>query len=187
MQVKQGELKKMWLTIKSVVREPRSTSVIKVAKEVNGERITFETKEEVEKALQEEIGERFTLANSAPIMKTFLGERLNYLQDEKLAKSIITGEFEPPEQLDSVTKLLLREIGKVGRILVNINAEKIEFEKDEIKLFWNRVKEFTSSSFSGIHFGHYKAGVKSEIILEVLTNQLNLTCKTGIPLGRWGT
>ena len=65
----------MYSTIKRAVREPRSISVVRVAKEVNGERITFETKEEVEKALQDEIGERFTLANSAPIMKTFLDER----------------------------------------------------------------------------------------------------------------
>jgi len=124
----------MWSIIKRAVSEPRSNSVVMVAREVNGERVTFKTKEEVEKALQEEIGPRFMLAKSAPIMKSYLGDRLNYLQDDKLAKRIITGEYEPPENLDSVTRLLLKEIGKVGKVLVKEKASEIKFEKEEINI-----------------------------------------------------
>ncbi len=44
-------------------------------------------------------------------MKSLLGKRLRYLSDESLAKSIITGTYEIPSDLDPATKLILEEIG----------------------------------------------------------------------------
>jgi hypothetical protein len=47
-------------------------------------------------------------------MSTLLGDRLRYLGDEELARSIITGTFDILADLDSATTLILKEIGKMG-------------------------------------------------------------------------
>jgi hypothetical protein len=44
-------------------------------------------------------------------MKTLLGERLGYLSDKSLARSIILGTYDIPSNLDPATKLILEEIG----------------------------------------------------------------------------
>jgi hypothetical protein len=52
-------------------------------------------------------------------MNTLLGERLRYLSDESLARSIITGTYDIPTDMDPATKLILEEIGKLGMKIVN--------------------------------------------------------------------
>ncbi len=47
-------------------------------------------------------------------MGSLLVERLRYLSDESLAKSIITGTYEIPMDLDPATRLILEEIGRLG-------------------------------------------------------------------------
>ena len=66
--------KKIWKAIKHAVKDPRSRSVTRVTREENGDYVTYDTKEDVEEALQKDLGKRFTLANSAPISKSFLGK-----------------------------------------------------------------------------------------------------------------
>ena len=73
-----------------MVKDPQSPSVLQVQRVVNGEVKEYVVQEDVEQAIQKECEVRFSLAHSAPIMTTFLGERLRYLLDETLARSIIT-------------------------------------------------------------------------------------------------
>ncbi len=47
------------------------------------------------------------------------------------------------------------------------------------------MNEFTSSSMSGIHYGHYKAAIQDELILEVLALQLTVVVRSGIPPENW--
>ena len=74
--------------------------------------------EEVEHAIQRECKIRFSLAHSAPIMTTLLGERLCYLSDVALAHSIIMGTYKIPYDMDLATRLILEEIGRLGIKLV---------------------------------------------------------------------
>jgi hypothetical protein len=52
---------------------------------MNGEIKEHENQEDVENAIQQECEIQFSLAHSAPIMTTLLGEQLQYLSDEALA------------------------------------------------------------------------------------------------------
>jgi len=47
-------------------------------------------------------------------MSTLLGDQLRYLGDGELARSIITGTFDIPADLDLATTLILKEIGKIS-------------------------------------------------------------------------
>jgi hypothetical protein len=76
--------------------------------------------------------------------------------------------------MDPATKLILDEIGKLGVKLVNGKGNKIIITPDELKQFWRKVNEFTSSSMSGVHYGHYKAAIQDEMSTEVLALQLTV-------------
>ncbi len=130
--------------------------------------------EDVEQAIQHECEVRFSLAHSAPVMKTLHGERLRYLSDESLARSIIMGTYDIPSEMDPATKLILEEIGKLGVKIVNGEGNKIIITPDEFKHFWSKVNKFTSLSMSGVHYGHYKAVIQDEMSTEVLALQLTV-------------
>ncbi len=115
---------------------------------------------------------QFSLALSAPIMKTLLGERLQYLSDKTLARSIIMGIYGIPSNMDPATKIILEEISKLGIKIVNGEENEIIIMPDDFKRFWRKVNEFTSSSMSGVHYGHYKAVIQDEMSSEILADGL---------------
>ncbi len=88
-------------------------------------------------------------------MSNLLGHKLRYLGNEDLAKSIITGSYEIPSDLDPTTTLILKEIGKMGRKIINGGSTEIVTTPADFTLYWKMVGEFTSSSSSGMHYGHY--------------------------------
>ncbi len=56
--------------------------------------------------------------------------------------------------MDPATKLILEEIGKFGIKLINGEGTEIIITPEDFQQFWTKVGEFTSSSMSGIHYGH---------------------------------
>jgi hypothetical protein len=58
-------------------------------------------------------------------MKTVLGERLQYLSDKTLARSIIMGTYGIPSNMDPATELILEEISKLGIKIVNGDGNEI--------------------------------------------------------------
>ena len=167
----------MWFLIKRTVKDPQSPSVLQVQRVVNGEVKEYVVQEDVEQAIQRECEVRFSLAHSAPIMTTLLGERLRYLSEEALARSIIAGMYDIPSDMDPATKLILEEIGKLGMKIVNGKGSKIIITPEDFKQFWKKVKEFTSSSMSGVHYGHYKATIQDALSTEILAQQLTMIAR----------
>jgi hypothetical protein len=175
----------MWYLIKHIVKDPHSPSVLRVQQVVNGEVKEYTIQEDVEQAIQQEYRMQFSLAHSTPIMKTLLGERLQYLSDETLARSIIMGTYNIPSDIDPATKLILEEIGKLGIKIVNGEGNEIIIMPDNFKHFWQKVNKFTSSSMSGVHYGHYKAAIQDERSSEILALQLTGIAQSGIPPNHW--
>jgi hypothetical protein len=164
----QEESKCMWYSIKQRVKDPLSPSVLRVQWVVNGEVKEYIIQEDVKQAIQQECKVRFSLAHSASNMKTLLGEKLGYLSNKSLARSIILGTYDIPSNMDPATKLILEEISKLGIKIVNGEGNKIIIMPDSFKRVWRKVNKFTSSSMSGVHYGHYKVAIQNEMSSEVL-------------------
>jgi hypothetical protein len=79
----------------------------------------------------------------------------------------------------------LEEIGKLGIKIVNGKGSKIIITPEDLRQFWRKVKEFTSLSKSGVHYGHYKAAIKEDLIMEILAQQLTVIARSGIPPENW--
>jgi hypothetical protein len=114
-------------------------------------------------------------------MSTLPGEWLRYLTDEKLARAIITSTFDIPVNLDPATTLILKEIGKMGLKILNGEGEVIIITPGDLKHFWKKLGDFTSSSSSGVHHGHFKAAIQDEICTGVLALQLTVIACSGVP------
>ncbi len=167
------------------MKNPQSPSVLKVQQVINGEVQEFREQDEIEQAIQKECKVRFTLAHSAPIMSHLLGERLRYLSDEEIARQIITGTYNIPDELDDATKIILAEIGRMGLKIINVEGTEIEITPEDFKLFWRRVYKFTFSSMSGIHYGHYKAAAMDKFSTKLLAQQLTIIARSGVPPESW--
>jgi hypothetical protein len=166
--INREESKRMWYLIKWSVKDPHSPSVLKVQRVIEGEIQEYEVQEDVKNAIQHECKIRFSLVHSAPIMMTLLGERLRYLPDKALARAIITKMYDIPSDMYPATKLILEEIGNLGVKLFNEEGTEIVITPEDFTQFWKRVGEFTSSSMSRIHYGHYKAAIQWDISTRVL-------------------
>jgi hypothetical protein len=68
---------------------------------------------------------------------------------------------------------------------MNKEGTKIVTNTEEFQQFWKRVGEFTSSSMSGILYGHYKAVIQCKTSTMVLTQQLTVIAQSGAPSERW--
>jgi hypothetical protein len=86
------------------VKDQPSPSVLRVQRVVNGEVKEYIVQEDIKQAIQQECKVNFSLAHSAPIMKTLLGKWLQYLSDKSLARLIILGTYDIPSNLDPATK-----------------------------------------------------------------------------------
>ena len=175
----------MWHQIKQTVKDPQSPSFLRVQQVIDGEIQEFQEQEEVKSAIQRECEVRFTLAHSAPIMKTLLGDKVRYLLDKETVRKIITGTYNKPEEMDTAIKLILEEIGHMGVKIVNGEGSKMKITPEDFKLFWRRVNEFTLSSLSGIYYGHYKAAAHDKFSTNLLSQQLTIIARSRVPHKSW--
>jgi hypothetical protein len=95
------------------------------------------------------------------------------------------GTYEIPSDMDPATTMILEQIGRLGVKLVNKEGTEIIITPEDFKIFWKKLGEFTSSSMSGVHYGHYKAAIKCEISTKILTQQLTVVAQSGIPPESW--
>ncbi len=79
------------------------------------------------------------------------------------SKAVLDGTYEVPANSDAATNELFTEIAATCR-LVPVNSVLIVISPEKLKQYWKVVNEETSSSESGIHFGHYIVGSESDII-----------------------
>ena len=179
---------KMWTNIKYVVKDPQSSQVLKVQRLQHGVVCKYTDKEEVERVVQEECEARFTLAHSAPIMKHSLARKLRYLEDKDIARAIVDGTHEIPPKIDKAAKYILQEIGNMGRETSMGEGHEITITANDFRTFWKRVSEWTTSSSSSIHYGHYKAAVKMkvELVSKINAQQLTVIARSGVAPVRWG-
>ena len=165
--VREGN-KNMWYCITRYQNDPHSPAPTVVNLMVNGMAEDSTIKEDTEQFIFEETEQRFQLEANAPIETTKLMKQLGYLSNSEIAEQILNGTFITPSDLDDATALVLEYIGHIGMQVRN-GETIVTISADKFYYFWKRVKEVTASSYSGIHYGHYKAEAHSELLLHFLS------------------
>jgi hypothetical protein len=101
-----------------------------------------------------------------------------------VAKRVLDGTYNYPPDFDPATRELVEECARI-RQKIPSNSVSDEISTSQWQYRWRSAKEKTSSSESGLHFGHYKAGAKSESISTFHALKATLALRRGIALARW--
>ena len=150
----------------------------------DGSVIAYEGKEECKRVIKAELKARFTRAKSAPICQGNLFDLLGYDADTETAIQILEGTFDPPAGMDEPTGLLFKEMARIWKKMEDGEVDIIVTEGD-FKYYWGKARERTSSSFSMLHFGHYKAAAKSDKLSKLHALKLTLISRFGSAPERW--
>lgn len=179
--------KTTWRRINKVTRPSLGRSCMQVQVDNNGQITTFHVKEDIEREIQQECASRFTLGHSAPISRSLLGEELRYFDDPNLAAQILDGSYPIPDDMDPPTALMLEEMGRIGRNLLQQGHTVVtEVSTEDYQHYFGRINENTSSSPSGLHLGHDKAAAKCSDLSDIFALQMNTIVLSGIHPSRWG-
>jgi hypothetical protein len=147
--------------------------------------IDYETEESVQEAIFTEVHwRRYNLVEEAPICCGALRGQFGYISTSPTAQTILDGTYDFPPNMDKATKELFVEITQIQSI-VPPNSVSGVISRERLQQLWKRLKEDTSSSQSGLHFGHYIAGADCKYILHFHALRISLTLKKDIVLERW--
>jgi len=126
--------------------------------------IDHKTEERVQEAIFNEVRwKRYNLAEEAPICQGGLRGQFGYISTLPTAKAVLDGTYNFPPDIDVVTKELFKEIANIC-LIVPLNSVTGVILREQWQKRWKKVKEDTSSSYSGLHFGHYIAGADCNYI-----------------------
>ena len=164
----------MWPQIKYVFADNggRSSAVTRVERVEDGELRQYTEQEDIERVVREETQERFSAASSSPFCNGFLGEVLGNVSNTAAAAEILDGTFTPPDDTPESVCLLIEEIGRIAQ-MVKGQAVRLTCTTEEFQTYWRAMNEKTSSSASGVHFGHYKAAAERTPLARFFAKQIS--------------
>ena len=180
------EQRSTWKAIKRVVNDPRLGAITKVEQDTATGMREITTLEGMAAEIQRVTEKRFELAVSAPVTQSSLRHTVGFLADTPYALDLVSGRADIPADVDEPTRLVIEEMQRLWSEENNTRFDTFSITKDDFCYYWRKAKETTSSSFSNIHFGHYKAATRSDIISEFLANKLSVIGSYGVPPERWG-
>ena len=139
---------------------------------------------EVDDTIWNEIhGKRFYIAEQVPFCQGKLRGDFGYMANNEAGQAVLNGSYQCPEGTDEGAIDLFREIAHI-RSIVPKDLVNTSFTRQWWVDHWMTKKEKTSSSESGLHFGHYKAGALSEIISRHDALKTTICNKWGFALER---
>jgi hypothetical protein len=143
------------------------------------------TRDTVKSTIFSEVhGKQYTLAGEAPICNEALFQDFGYTASAPASKAVLDGTYVAPADLDSPTKELFAEIAAIGQHILE-NSVPITITSAQWQQYWKVVKEETSLSESGLHFGHYIVGCKSDLITHFHAAQVTVTPAHAVQLEQW--
>ena len=164
---------------------PARRQLMAVEVEVNGVIHKYDSRPDMELAIMENLDKRFRLTEGSPLCtENHLSTSLGQMGITDVSQSVLDGTFVPPATLDSHSADILKLIGEVATDLRTRTISSRITTSDFIS-FWKHCKETTSSSASGLHFGHYKAAADSPCLASLHSKLIELSFQNSQPLDRW--
>jgi len=185
--IKQEKDKAFWHRLNYALRKHvcgRSVRTVQVEDGAGGV-LEFDTEEAVQEAIFNEVHrKRHNLAEEAPICQGALRGQFGYTATSPTAQSVLDGTYKFPSEMDAATRELFDEIAHIRGMVPSDSVNGL-ISRERWQQRWKKVKEDTSSSQSGLHFGHYIAGTDCNDISQFHALRVLLTLKKGIVLERW--
>lgn len=148
--------RRKWAAVAKATKPRRGGAPTRIQVQEEGGDQIYETRAKVEEHSARKLTSRFKLARHTSIEEGQLFDDIGYLGDTTSTRAILEGTYEFPPDMDPHLRLLLEEAHKV---FSNKSTEEISsfVATQDYQHYWSRADEFIQSSYSNIHFGHYKA------------------------------
>jgi hypothetical protein len=162
----------------------RSTTLVQVEEQL-GLVLESTTKDTVEAAIFREVHDkRYTMAKEAPICSRRLFDNFGYMANTPASRAVLDGTYQAPSDADMATKELFDKEAAIRRLIPKDLAPTI-ITPEQWKSYWTIVNIETSSSESGLHFGHYVVRCKSDIVAHYHAARVLVILAHAIQLERW--
>ncbi len=184
--VQQEQQRSFWRKLNFVTGKKRTRSATSLQVEGKcGWIVEHTTRDSVKRTIFSEIHEkRYMLAGEAPIWNGELFQDFGYCVNTPASRAVLDGTYVAPTTSDVATRELFAEIAAI-RCLVPENSVMIIITPEQWKQYWKVISKDASSSKSGIHFGHYIVGSKSDIISHYHLARVLVILAHAIKLKRW--
>ncbi len=182
--IQRERYRSFWRRLNFVMGKARSGSVQKVLIEDEdiGTLTEHATQESVQQAIFDNIHrKRFYLAEAVPACN---GRLRGYNATTITAARILAGTYDFLEDFDQATREICEECAQI-RLMVPKDSLDLSITRHDWRRQWKGRRESTSSSESGLHFGHYIAGCDSDYIAHFHALKATLIINRGIVLDRW--
>ena len=181
--------RKRWRRVNRSTRKARGGLTVAVKMPTTDNEAGFheyKTQEGVFQAVSATLVERFQSALIAPCHRGKFFEDVGHLADGPVARQILEGTYEYPQDLDPATRWLFEEATATYAAL-SPTAIATYVTPEDFQYFWQTARERTGSSYSGLHFGHYKAASFCPDLSLIHAAKLTICARNGVALARWGT
>lgn len=146
--------------------------------------VRYSDKASVEQKIMENNEARFRLTETTPPMTEPLISDLGFLANTDAARQILEGSYERPDGMSTQTAEFIQSL-RLAEPLTEDDMIPASVSKEDFQLYWKSVKERTSSSMSGLHFGHWKAAARSDELSEIHAVFTEIAVSTGYSPSRW--
>ena len=120
---------------------------------------------------------KFKLADNTPFRLEPLLSQCGTHADTESSREILLGTYDT-SQVDAGTGIFIRHL-KVTDEILNRPPIPNKIEVTEFQDYWKKVREKTSASPSGKHFGHWKSIAKSNDLSKIFTQLVSIPVETG--------
>jgi len=138
----------------------------------------------VEAKIMQNNEKRFRLTEGSPPMTEPLRSDLGFLADTDAARRILDGTYLCPPGVEDCTKNFLQSL-QISEPREPEDLIPMTVSKEDYQRHWKRSREKTSSSMSGLHFGHWKAAAESNYLAEIHAMFTEIMVSTGHSPRRW--
>ncbi len=143
------------------------------------------TQELVQEAIYPNIHcKQFFLAEAVPICTGGLQGQFGYNATIRTAKAILAKTYESPPGFDQDMREICEECAQIWE-MIPIDSLNTLITKDDWRHQWKGCHKSTSLLESGLHFGHYIAGLSPDHISYFHALKATLIIRRGVVLDRW--
>ena len=110
---------------------------------------------------------------------------VGFLGDTEVVGHILDGTYAFPPDTDPATKLLFEE---AAHTFSQLSADEVAtyVTVEDFQFYWVKANERIQSSYSKLHFAHYKAAAFDYDVATLHAAKLSACAGKGVPLARWG-
>lgn len=147
----------------------------------NGEWTEITQPANIIEAPRHENNRKYSSTNDTPLMREEYISSLGYLGELEDANKVLDGTYIFPQFADDYEIKMFAYLKRPN----NSHELPIMVTDDEYKQAWRIVKERRASSFSGRHFGVYKAVTEHSELLPIFIAAYNIPFLNGLSYPRW--